>query len=1377
MMIMSIRIELSKRCRAVFIAVSYILFVTTACGQDLNPPYPRIGQVTFYPIGAGPTIWENHNLVAIRNHRASDGMAIKEKNPDVILLGASAVVAGEEMENIVGENFPEEWFARWADGNKLPLWGGYLMNMTDHCPEVNFVYGRQKFYEFLASYFKENTDWNYFDGLYFDGWISSVKWLSYKYAELDFDNDGVADGDSAALERWEQGKILAVDEVRRLTGKLIIAHEAGARYLNGNAFEFWTQDKAANRLWNFTRALTLAAECVAPQIIYANSDADGSGAVFRCDFTSAQIAGAYFGHDEGSFAHRWTFLHDEYLANLGYPKGPYESLDTGVLVRYFDNGALITNISGETKSVTNSQLTGGPYYRIRGQQDPEFNNGSEFSSVDFEPFDGILLLDKPTTLITPIIVDNIDVNMTSIGQFPAEYTGSWTQTTNATFAYALYFGWGEYAELHAQASAGNGEAIAIYEPNVNVAGNYEIFEWHGRAGQNDEDFQEATNAPYYIIKDGSTIASGHINQTINVGQWNSLGTIKFPKGKRIIVKLTNDADAVVISDAFRFVYVDSDSGDNVPPNAPRSLNSTNQTDSTITLSWLQPLPASDGDVASKYNIYRNDIYAGMSESTEFTDTNLTINTTYSYEVYALDDSDNMSLAPATGTFSTTANAEVYSLNLSVVPDNIGVIQYYPIKESYYANETVVLSAIPFNINGIYNSNIYVESETGLLSGKFGVQKSQTDPDVFYLFSTHGNPMEGAAEYTFEIEEEGSYVIWGRCYSIDQYMDSFFMEVDTSGNVFTWHLVTDYNKWLWQKVTESGAAKYFYFTAGKHTLKIIKRENECRIDKVIITKDMSFTPSGKEDALIIDQVSQFNNWSGSLTGSSNPAEIIMNEEKNISAHFETTLIVTTPNTPNGFDSGYVGELLSFNTGGSTCSNGDDVEYQFDWGNGDLSDWNSGSLYYTYTNPGTFNIIARARSQLHTDITSNWSSTLQVDISVSENKMYNVSGNIVYEENNLPIQNVSLTISGDISGTKTTSAEGIYTLLVDSGKSVIITPDKTKGEDVANLVITTYDAALTAQHAIGMIQLGINRQIAADADQSGVVQTFDAALIAQYSVGIHQMAISTVGEWRFLPGSLNLNEINSNFTEENFTAIIIGNTDGNWTQPGLYKRNFISETNLNDIIKIEQYNDIIIIPIFVEQGQQVISADIEMKFEEETLDFIEYKKSALSSDFRVLQNVGKNKIRIGMYTTEPINESGKLISLVFTQTQKTNPIKPFLFTNMIVNDCVLINDSSPLELNIPNNKILKHELLQNYPNPFNDRTTIKYKTQKEGYGDLTIYNIFGQRIKTLISGQLSKGYHTVTWNGKDENGKNVASGVYFYQLKLDSFVSVRKLLMMR
>jgi photosystem II stability/assembly factor-like uncharacterized protein len=84
-----------------------------------------------------------------------------------------------------------------------------------------------------------------------------------------------------------------------------------------------------------------------------------------------------------------------------------------------------------------------------------------------------------------------------------------------------------------------------------------------------------------------------------------------------------------------------------------------------------------------------------------------------------------------------------------------------------------------------------------------------------------------------------------------------------------------------------------------------------------------------------------------------------------------------------------------------------------------------------------------------------------------------------------------------------------------------------------------------------------------------------------------------------------------------------------------------------------------------------------------------------------------------------------------------------------------------------------LSQNYPNPFNPLTTIQYQIPKTNNVKLVIYNTLGQEIKTLINEKQNSGYYNITWDGKDNSRKAVASGIYFYILIADEFVSVRKL----
>ncbi|MCF7920766.1 MAG: hypothetical protein K9N06_12710 [Candidatus Cloacimonetes bacterium] len=88
-----------------------------------------------------------------------------------------------------------------------------------------------------------------------------------------------------------------------------------------------------------------------------------------------------------------------------------------------------------------------------------------------------------------------------------------------------------------------------------------------------------------------------------------------------------------------------------------------------------------------------------------------------------------------------------------------------------------------------------------------------------------------------------------------------------------------------------------------------------------------------------------------------------------------------------------------------------------------------------------------------------------------------------------------------------------------------------------------------------------------------------------------------------------------------------------------------------------------------------------------------------------------------------------------------------------------------------------LLQNYPNPFNPNTTIKYNLPIAGYIELNIYNIKGNKITTLVSGIKEPGYYQVNWDGKDDNGSEVSSGIYIYKLTTPYYVESRSMLLIK
>jgi len=89
-----------------------------------------------------------------------------------------------------------------------------------------------------------------------------------------------------------------------------------------------------------------------------------------------------------------------------------------------------------------------------------------------------------------------------------------------------------------------------------------------------------------------------------------------------------------------------------------------------------------------------------------------------------------------------------------------------------------------------------------------------------------------------------------------------------------------------------------------------------------------------------------------------------------------------------------------------------------------------------------------------------------------------------------------------------------------------------------------------------------------------------------------------------------------------------------------------------------------------------------------------------------------------------------------------------------------------------------LLPNYPNPFNPETSIDYELPTVSNVKLSIYNLQGQRVRTLVNRAQPAGRYQVTWDGTDDNGVQVASGVYFYRLTTGSgFVATRKMILLR
>jgi hypothetical protein len=118
---------------------------------------------------------------------------------------------------------------------------------------------------------------------------------------------------------------------------------------------------------------------------------------------------------------------------------------------------------------------------------------------------------------------------------------------------------------------------------------------------------------------------------------------------------------------------------------------------------------------------------------------------------------------------------------------------------------------------------------------------------------------------------------------------------------------------------------------------------------------------------------------------------------------------------------------------------------------------------------------------------------------------------------------------------------------------------------------------------------------------------------------------------------------------------------------------------------------------------------------------------------------------------------------------DPVSPFSFISLTANVLPTSNEDPTL----PTVTVLKG----NFPNPFNPETNVAFSLKSDSRVTLDIYNVAGQKVKTLVNDQLQAGNHSYKWNGQDDNGRNVSSGIYFTRMNAGSYHATSKMVLMK
>ena len=311
-------------------------------------------------------------------------------------------------------------------------------------------------------------------------------------------------------------------------------------------------------------------------------------------------------------------------------------------------------------------------------------------------------------------------------------------------------------------------------------------------------------------------------------------------------------------------------------------------------------------------------------------------------------------------------------------------------------------------------------------------------------------------------------------------------------------------------------------------------------------------------------------------------------------------------------------------------------------------------------------------------------------------------------------------------------------VDTRDGVVyITGPRLLGDVTGNGEVTAYDAARILQYTVGLGSvLSEEDSVAADVSGRMGISAYDASLILQYVVDKIEVFPADTG------GVDDPTAKALAFLRTISVGKAIPQSDGRFSAP-----------------------------ILIDEMAGVVAGELTLSFSGNAED-VTVSTSALTSEYLLASNVQDGRIRASFAGPESSAGPGPVLEVVFDASDVE------LLSSLKLERASLNEGRIPVRVEgVASEVPTAYRLAQNYPNPFNPETAITYDIAKTGTVQLSIYALTGQQIRTLVNGERSAGTYSATWDGTDDTGQAVASGVYLCRMVSGDFSATRKLVLMK
>jgi hypothetical protein len=351
------------------------------------------------------------------------------------------------------------------------------------------------------------------------------------------------------------------------------------------------------------------------------------------------------------------------------------------------------------------------------------------------------------------------------------------------------------------------------------------------------------------------------------------------------------------------------------------------------------------------------------------------------------------------------------------------------------------------------------------------------------------------------------------------------------------------------------------------------------------------------------------------------------------------------------------------------------------------------------------------------------------------------------------NAVISDSGALEWVPPPGASGDYLFVVQVTDSVIAITDTVTvrifrfGDVSGNGVISSFDAGLLLRHDVGAIVLAPVQLRIGNVSGDSLVNPMDASYILQFVVGL----IDT------FPGGLGKRmKAEAQLSAFSFTIV-----------PSTVKGEYELVVSLN-------------------KPSNTYGIGMSIGFDTARVTAKGIKQTALTDSMMMFTYFPKGRANISLAGPKPLNKAGEIIRFTFVLKDESTPHDAVVFTmkRFVLNETDYAGEIGGITLSVDQTEGAPTEfrLGQNYPNPFNPITTIAYQLSSDAAVNVTVFNLLGQEVKTLVHTNQSSGYYTVQWNGTDQNNKTVSSGVYLYKIIAQSagknvFISTKKMLLLK